>query len=38
LIREGADILKRDKILLVNDLNELITRKYGEILELTKNA
>ena len=34
LIREGADILKRDRILLVNDLNSLITQKYGGILEL----
>jgi ATP-dependent Zn protease len=35
LIREGADILKRDRILLVNDLNNLIAQKYGDILELT---
>lgn len=35
LIREGADILKRDRILLVNDLNSLIAQKYGDILELT---
>ena len=34
LIREGADILVRDRILLVDDLNELITRKYGDILEV----
>jgi len=34
LIREGADILKRDRILLVNDLTELIREKYGGLLEL----
>ena len=34
LIKEGAEILKRDRILLVNDLNNLITQKYGGILEL----
>jgi cell division protease FtsH len=36
LIREGANILKRDRILLVEDLNELITQKYGGILDLAK--
>ena len=35
LIKEGADILKRDRILLVNDLNELIRQKYSGLLELT---
>jgi len=34
LIREGADILVRDRILLVDDLNELITRKYGDVLKM----
>jgi cell division protease FtsH len=36
LIREGANILKRDRILLVEDLNELIKQKYGGILDLAK--
>lgn len=37
LIREGADILKRDRILLVDDLNHLIRMKYGELMNLVKN-
>lgn len=38
LIKEGADILKRDRLLLVNDLNDLIMQKYQGIMELTKNG
>jgi cell division protease FtsH len=34
LIREGADILKRDRILIVEDLDTLIRQKYGEVFEL----
>jgi cell division protease FtsH len=34
LIREGADILVSDRVLLVDDLNELITRKYSDILKM----
>ena len=38
LIREGADILKRDRILMVDDLNELIRRKYEGLLELVRDT
>ena len=37
LIREGAAILKRDRILSVDDLNDIIQKKYVGILDLVKS-
>jgi cell division protease FtsH len=34
LIKEGADILKRDRMLSVEDLNALIQQKYGDLIDV----